>query len=173
MVWCHPGYSCDDAREFIGKCLAEWEQGTRYGFAICDQKGRELLGSVGLSRLDHTHRLANLGYWVRTRRTGKGVGGAAARLAVRFAFQEIGLNRVEIIIPVGNLSSVGVAEKLGARSEGILRKRLMLGGKTHDALAYCLLADEFEAQPLQTDALAFYGPAAHLDNQSGSATMSI
>ena len=145
MVWCHPDYSCDDARAFIGKCLTEWDQGTRYSFAIYGQRGGELLGSVGLSGVDRTHRFANLGYWVRTPRTGKGVGAAAARLAARFAFQELGLNRLELIIPTGNRASIRMAEKLGAHFDGILKKRLMLRGKPCDALAYSLLAEEFNA----------------------------
>jgi ribosomal-protein-serine acetyltransferase len=145
MVWCHPNYNCDDARAFIEKCLTDWDQGSRYSFAVCSQEGGELLGSVGLSGLDRTHRFANLGYWVRASRTGKGIGAAAARLAAGFAFDELGLNRVEFIIPVGNLASIGVAEKVGAEREGILRRRLMLGGKPHDALSYSLVAKELNA----------------------------
>jgi RimJ/RimL family protein N-acetyltransferase len=146
MVWCHPDYSLDDARTFIGKCLADSEQGTRYSFAIYSQEGGAgLLGSVGLSRVDRTHRLANLGYWVRTPQTGKGVGAAAARLAARFAFEELGLNRLEIIIPVGNRACIRIAEKLEAHFEGLLKKRLMLHGKPCDALGYSLLAEEFNA----------------------------
>lgn len=154
MGWCHPGYSFADARAFIRKSLTDWEQGIRYSFAIYNEEGGELLGSVGLSGLDPIHRFANLGYWVRTGRTGRGVGATAARLAAGFAFEELGLNRVEIIIPVGNLASVGVAEKLKAHREGIMRRRLMLSGKPHDALAYCLLAEEFTKQHSRTSRAA-------------------
>jgi RimJ/RimL family protein N-acetyltransferase len=145
MVWCHPNYSCDDARAFIGKSVVDWDQGTRYSFAICSQESGELLGSVGLSGLHRTHRFANLGYWVRTSRTGKGVGAAAARLAARFAFEQLGLNRLELIIPVENQGSIRVAEKLGAHREGLLRRRLVLRGKPHDALSFSLVAEEFNA----------------------------
>jgi ribosomal-protein-serine acetyltransferase len=149
MVWCTPGYSSDDASAFIQRSFALWEQGTRYSFAIYSQQDGELLGSVGLSRVDRIHRFANLGYWVRTSRTGRGAGFAAARLAASFAFADLGLNRVEIIIPVNNLPSIGVARKLGAHCEGILRRRLMLRGRPQDALAYCLLAEEFDGEPLR------------------------
>ncbi len=146
MKWCRPDYSHEDARAFIAKCPADWDQGARYSFAIYSQERRDLLGSVGLSAVDRARRSANLGYWVRTRQAGKGVGTAAARLAARFAFEELGLNLLEIIIPVGNHASIRVAEKLGARAEGILKKRYMLRGKPRDALAFCLLAKEFDTQ---------------------------
>jgi len=101
-----------------------------------------------LSGVNRTHRFANLGYWVRTPQSSKGVGAAAARLAARFAFEELGLNRLEFIIPAGNRASIRIAEKLGVRFEGILRKRLVLRGKPSDALSYSLLAEEFKTQHL-------------------------
>jgi RimJ/RimL family protein N-acetyltransferase len=143
MSWCDPGYSYEDASAFIEKCPTQWDQGVRYSFAIYSQEGWDLLGSVGLSAVNPTHQFANLGYWVRTGQTGKGVGTAAARLAARFAFEKLGLNRLEIIIPMGNRASIRVAEKLGAHFEGILRRRYMLRGKPCDALGYSLLASEY------------------------------
>jgi ribosomal-protein-serine acetyltransferase len=168
MVWCTPGYSCEDASAFIQKTFVLWEEGTRYSFAIYNQQDGELLGSVGLSRVDRTHRFANLGYWVRTSRTGRGVACTAARLAAGFAFAELSLNRVELIIPVDNLPSIRVAKKLGAHCEGILRRRLMLRGRPQDALAYCLLAEEFDAD-LQRDGPGFDAQAVQDASQRDTA----
>jgi RimJ/RimL family protein N-acetyltransferase len=46
---------------------------------------------------------------------------------------------LEIIAASDNLPSQRVAEKAGARREGLLRHRLLLGGRPHDALIYSLI----------------------------------
>ena len=80
---------------------------------------------------------------MRTAWTGRGVATAAARLAVRFAFEELGLIRLEITVALRNSASQRVAEKVGAVREGLLRKRLFINGQSEDALIYSLLADEW------------------------------
>jgi ribosomal-protein-serine acetyltransferase len=65
-----------------------------------------------------------------------------SRLAARFGFEELGLQRVEIVAAVENVSSRRAAEKAGARREGILRKRIVLYGVTHDAVLYSLVAED-------------------------------
>ena len=66
----------------------EADTGTWYDFAIA-RIGSEH-SSVGLART-----AANVGYWVRTGQTGRGIATAAVRLVARFAFEELGLLRLE------------------------------------------------------------------------------
>ena len=65
-------------------------------------------------------------------------------LIARFALEELELNRLEIFVPIGNKASQRVAEKAGARWEGVLRKRLILAGSSHDAALYSLVAEDWE-----------------------------
>jgi RimJ/RimL family protein N-acetyltransferase len=67
-------------------------------------------------------------------------------MAARFAFEELCLNRLELIIPVGNDPSIRVAEKVGAEREGVLKGRVMLGGRPHDAVSYSIRAADWELQ---------------------------
>ena len=142
MVWCHANYSLEDSAAFVANCAAEWERGDQYSFAIFDLSDGTFLGSVGLSAISRTHKFANLGYWVRSKRTQQGIASAATRLIARFALEELGLNRLELFVPVGNKASQRVAEKAGARWEGVLKKRLILGGDPHDAVLYSLIAED-------------------------------
>lgn len=144
MVWCHAGYSLEDSERFILQCDAGWNKGEQYSFVIYDVATEDFLGSIGLSAVSLTHKVANLGYWVRTRKTQQGVASAATKLITRFALAELGLNRLELFVPVGNKASQRVAEKAGARWEGLLRKRLMLSGGAQDAVLYSLVAEEPE-----------------------------
>jgi RimJ/RimL family protein N-acetyltransferase len=149
MVWCHAGYSLEDSARFITQCEAGWKKGEQYSFAIFDAGTGTFLGSIGLSGVSHTHKVANLGYWVRTKKTQQGVASVATRLITRFALEEVGLNRLELFVPVGNKASQRVAEKAGARWEGLLRKRLMLSSGPQDAVLYSLVAEEPELVPWQ------------------------
>jgi len=144
MVWCRTDYSLEDSAAFVSRCAAEWEKGEQYSFVIFDVSDGAFLGSVGLSGVNRAHKFANLGYWVRSRRTQRGVASAATRMIARFALEELRLNRLEIIVPVGNKASQRVAEKAGARWEGVLRKRLILAGNPHDAVLYSLVAEDWE-----------------------------
>jgi RimJ/RimL family protein N-acetyltransferase len=87
--------------------------------------------------------LANLGYWVRTAWTSRGVATAAASLAAEFGFEELLLDRIEILAALGNKPSQHVAQKLGAHKEGILRNRLVIHGRAHDAVVFSLIASEW------------------------------
>ena len=80
--------------------------------------------------------MANLGYWVGTRHTGKGYATRAARLLSDFGLNDLKLQRVEIVAAVTNHASQRVAEKAGAVREGILRNRIVLHGQPHDAVMY-------------------------------------
>ena len=140
MVWCRPDYSLGDALAFVRASDQAWQAGKQYSFVIYDLRDGAILGSVGLSELNRVHHHANLGYWVRSKRTCRGVASTAVRLAARFAFDDLHLNRLELVIGLGNEASIRVAEKAGARREGILRGKLMLNGRPRDALLYALLA---------------------------------
>ena len=142
MVWCNPEYSLDESKSFVWNSERDWDRGERYSFVIEDSRDGSLVGSVGLSSIVLPHRFANLGYWVRTSRTGEGFARAGVLLAARFAFEKLGLERLELIVPVSNEASRRVAERAGAHCEGLLRKRLVLRGKLHDAALYSLLPED-------------------------------
>jgi RimJ/RimL family protein N-acetyltransferase len=69
-----------------------------------------------------------------TGKSGHGIGSAATLLAAIFGFNVLHLNRIEFVVPPGNLASLRVAEKVGAKREGSLRRRIMLGGKAQDGI---------------------------------------
>jgi len=139
MPWCQPGYTLEQSSSFILSREKAWTDGEEYDFAIIDPATNELLGSVSLNQFNRDHRFANVGYWVRRGRMGQGIAPAAVRLAARFGFEELGLQRLEIVVAVGNERSQRVAEKVGAQREGVLRNRLLIADQCHDATMYSLV----------------------------------
>ena len=144
LAWCHEDYSIDETREFL-RSRADKSQGDEwYSFGVFDRNNRErFLGGVGLNFINRVHQFGNLGYWVRTSAAGKGVASKASRLVARFGFDQLGLHRIEILAAVSNIGSQRVAEKIGAVREGVLRKRLLIGGEPHDAVMFSLVQEDF------------------------------
>jgi ribosomal-protein-serine acetyltransferase len=143
LPWCHPEYTRDESRAWLVWQEEQWRNGIEYSFAIIDNASGRYLGGVGLNAINRLHRFANLGYWVRSDATRRGVATAATRLTARFGFRELELNRAEIIASVENIASQRVAERAGAVREGTLRRRLQLHGTAHDAIIFSLIAEDF------------------------------
>ncbi len=135
LPWCHAQYSLVDAVEWIQALARRKAEGTEYGFAIVSPEGR-YLGGCGINQINRLHRFGNVGYWVRSSETGRGVASSAVRQLADFAFRTTDLVRLEIVCAVGNQRSQRVAERAGAVREGVLRDRLMLHGEAVDAVMY-------------------------------------
>ncbi len=142
MPWCHRGYSIEDSRAWLGSRPDTWQKGMEYDFLIADRSNGRPLGICGLNNLDRENRFANLGYWIRTSNARQGVATAGIPLVARFGFEELKLNRIEIIVATGNIPSQGVATKIGASREGRLRKRLIVRDHVYDAIMFSLIPED-------------------------------
>ena len=142
LPWCHQNYSIEESREFIGSREIATQGGEWYSFGIFETAGGKFLGGVGINFINRVHQMANLGYWVRTSAAGRGVASAATRMAARFSFEQLGLRRIEIVAAVANVPSQRVAEKAGARREGVLRRRLLINGESLDAVLFSLVPED-------------------------------
>lgn len=143
MSWAHDGYSLSASKEFIRITRARWQEGTLFAFVVTDKSSGTILGGCSLSHIHPVYHLCNLGYWVRSSRRGQGIAVRAAQLAARYAFEKLGLIRVEIVIATGNDASIRVAEKTGAHYEGVLRNRMVVGREVLDAHMYSLVPQDF------------------------------
>ncbi|MEX1022272.1 MAG: GNAT family protein, partial [Dehalococcoidia bacterium] len=74
---------------------------------------------------------------------GAGYGTEAMRLACRFAFQEMGLQRIELGTFDFNTRALRSYERLGFAIEGRQRRAVYLGGRYYDAIVMGLLREEF------------------------------
>ena len=136
MPWCHPEYSLHDANTFIEKTRAGRDAGNGFECAVIVDGA--FGGISGINEVDKGNRRANVGYWVRSSMTRRGIATAAVGLLRDWAFAETNLVRLEILVATGNTRSQRVAEKAGAIREGVLRNRLFLYGVSHDAVIYSI-----------------------------------
>lgn len=151
MPWCHENYSFEDSREFIEKTVENWEktkdfwqEDMQFGFAIFDAETNKFLGGAGLNQPNIGNRFCNLGYWVRTSEHNRGIASEATRALAKAAFEDLPeLDRIEIVAAIENIPSRKAAEKSGATREGILRKRLIINGRIHDAAMFSFVREDF------------------------------
>lgn len=136
--WCPLTYSLADAADWLAQQPAAREAGTAFEFVVVGCDGR-LLGCCGVNQINKGFRLANLGYWIRTSATGRGYASEAARQVAAWAFHNTDLQRLELLVAVGNAPSQAVAVKAGATLEGRLRSRFLVHGQFQDAFVYSLI----------------------------------
>jgi [ribosomal protein S5]-alanine N-acetyltransferase len=138
----HP-YAEDDALSFLAKANEDFRAGSSVTFAISIAPGRELCGAVGLS-IAESHRRAEVGYWIGVPFWGKGYATEAAKAAVAFGFETLGLRRIFAHHFAGNTASRRVLEKIGMRHEGQFRQHIRKWDRFIDIENYGLLAEEFQ-----------------------------
>jgi ribosomal-protein-serine acetyltransferase len=137
--WCHPAYSISDCKLWLDSRDQMWSEGIEYDFVIFDAKDNTFLGGCAIDQINRKHNFANLGYWVRTSREGKGIATAAVKLISRLGFETLGFTRLEIVAAVQNKASQRVAEKAGAVREGIHRNRHVVRDKIYDSVMFSLI----------------------------------
>jgi RimJ/RimL family protein N-acetyltransferase len=115
-----------------------------YNFVIFDADDLSILGGCGLTQINWQHGYANLYYWVRTSKAGRGVASSATMQLARYGIQSLGLQRIEIVVAAGNLASLRVAEKVGAEREGLLRNRIHVNDEWHDAFMHSLIPSDLD-----------------------------
>jgi RimJ/RimL family protein N-acetyltransferase len=117
----------------------EWLAGTHARCAILDAITGELAGSVALWVESPAAGLGNLGYALGPRHRGRGLATRALTLLARWAFEEVGLERVHAGAAVPNIGSRRVLERAGFRYEGVLRSYLPDVAGRRDVALYSLL----------------------------------
>jgi ribosomal-protein-alanine N-acetyltransferase len=120
----------------------ERQLGTGYGFGISLQ-GR-LCGEVNLSSIQRgPFQCGYVGYWIDQMQAGRGYVPEAVVLVFRFAFEDLGLHRLQISIIPRNRPSRRVAQKLWLRGEGIALRYLEIDGRWEDHVRYAITAEEW------------------------------
>ncbi len=133
---------------FVARCGArerEWQMGSGYGFGIF--VGGKFAGELNLSGVQRgPFQNAYVGYWIDEAHAGNGYVPEALVVAARFAFEELGLHRLQVAIIPRNRASRRVAEKLALREEGIAHRYLAINGVWEDHIRYALTAEDWTAR---------------------------
>jgi len=142
MPWPDPSRTVGDTREFIRESARRNRDDDGFIAGIWHM-GR-LAGVIGYHGIDRPDRSTSIGYWLAAGYQGKGLMTGACRVLADHAFNELGLNRVEIRCATGNIKSRAIPERLGFTNEGTLRQVQWLHDRFVDLVVYGMLAQEWE-----------------------------
>lgn len=123
---------------FTNRSLFQW--------GIADRHTDRVLGTCTLASLSAAHRRAEVGYALARAAWRKGYVGEALTALLTFAFETLGLHRLEADVDPRNAPSIRVLDRLGFQREGHLRERYQVSGELQDALIYGLLRPEWRAR---------------------------
>lgn len=115
--------------------------GERYHLAITVDGGAPV-GDVGLSGISRTHGTAWVSYLSSGAVRGQGLVRRSLAAAVTWAFEDLGLYRLELGHRLNNPASGAVAESVGFVAEGVERQKLRYGDQRYDVRTMALLAGD-------------------------------
>jgi ribosomal-protein-alanine N-acetyltransferase len=127
--------------------MGDKDQATSVSFGIFLKETDELAGRVALTGIARgPFQNANLGYFIGQEHRGKGLMTEAVRLCVGYAFEEMGLHRVQAGVMPRNRPSLRVLEKVGFRREGLAKRYLQIHGVWEDHELFAMTREDWEEQ---------------------------
>lgn len=123
-------------------CASRAEQTDRIDMAIEDISTGDYAGGLSLNGVDSDNESAGFRIDLIATYRGRGYGPEATRLILRYAFDEIGLHRVQLEVFWYNERALRSYEKCGFVLEGRMREALRWDGHWHDTLVMGVLRSE-------------------------------
>ena len=115
----------------------EWHLGASYSFMVFRLNDLALMGGVTLSNVRHgVAQAGTIGYGVGQPFARQGVMTEAVGLALRFAYEDLGLHRVEAACLPHNAASRALLRKCGFQEEGYAPQYLKIDGAWRDHVLF-------------------------------------
>ena len=116
------------------------EPGKVVQMMICLTDTEEAVGSVYIRDIDHGHHKGEYGIFIGSDACrGRGIGTAAAKLMIRYAFEELGLHRLFLRAFADNGQAIRSYEKAGFVKEAYLRDDVCIDGVYRDIVLMAIL----------------------------------
>jgi [ribosomal protein S5]-alanine N-acetyltransferase len=119
-----------------------YEEGTGIRWGITLKDSGQVIGSCGFLNMLTKHFRTEVGYELSKEYWGKGIASEALEAVVKYGFRHFQLERIQALIEPTNLPSQKLVERLGFRSEGLLRHYEFTCGKFDDLYMYSIIKEE-------------------------------
>lgn len=126
MPWAHLPQTVEGQIARIRKSISPGLEGADFQLGLFVASSNRFLAGSGLhprSPLNPDGAL-EIGYWTRSSEAGRGLASLMSRMLIVYAFEALGIDRVQICHNADNAPSRRVIEKCGFRSEGVQRNAL-------------------------------------------------
>ena len=140
-----PPTTVEGFERFIAWTLRQRTEGAYACFAVTVQGFDTAIGIFQVRELEPGFRTAEWGFAIGSPFWGTGVFAEGAALVLDFAFDTLGVHRLEARAAVQNGRGNGALVKMGAVQEGLLRKSLLKNGRYLDQALYAIVEDDYRA----------------------------
>jgi ribosomal-protein-alanine N-acetyltransferase len=142
-VWNEDDLTRASFRLRVKRAAREIASDETYALFIFETRTETLIGGLTLGLVRRgVAQACTLGYWMGERHSGKGHMTEAVRGALRFAFSDLALHRVEAACLPENEPSRRLLERVGFQREGLARAYLRINGNWCDHLLYGVLSSD-------------------------------
>lgn len=109
-----------------------------------NQKRKKIIGSIDLRNWNAIHNCGEIGYVISKEYWNRGYVSEAIKAVIKFGFEVLHLNRIELHCEEENIGSWRVMEKCGMKFEGILREKVFFKERLRSMKVYSMLKKEWE-----------------------------
>jgi ribosomal-protein-alanine N-acetyltransferase len=138
-----PPETVEGFERFIAWTLHEQACGRYISFGIVPQGCTDAVGIIQVRQLEPGFGTAEWGFAVGREYWGTGLFYATALAVMQFVFDEVGVHRLEARAALANGRGNAALRKLGARSEGLLRKSFLRNGQYLDQVLWAIVAEDW------------------------------
>ena len=140
-----PAYGTLEAvQELLAKVIAKYDDGYFYRWVITERETGECVGMAAYFLVDQGNHFGEIEYCIGKAFQGKGYATEACRAVIRYGFEKIGFNKVQICCRPANVASNKVIDKCGFTYEGTLREYFYRDGKYEGRKFYSILRSEYK-----------------------------
>ena len=139
-----PSYKThEEVRGLLEKYISSYEDGLHFRWGIFEKASDECIGQIAYFLVDQKNHFGEIEYCVGKAFQGRGYATEATKAVIRYGFEKINFNKVQICVRPSNLPSKKVIDKCGFTYEGTLREYFYRNGKYEDRMYHSILRKEF------------------------------
>src|SRR5947207_2220433 len=138
-----PPTTIEGFERFITWAGRERQAGRYLCFAVVPDGYETAVGLFQVRQLDPTFGTAEWGFAIGSAFWGSGLFAQGAELVIEFAFEVVGVHRLEARAAMENGRGNGALRKLGAVQEGILRESFLRGGTYLDQALWAIVEEDW------------------------------
>ena len=139
--WSHPPFQqLHQASALVSDIHDLAARGTLFEWGVVRTEDDRVIGTCTLASIDRTHQRAEIGFTLGRDHWGQGYISEALDVLLGYAFDELGLHRIEADMDPRNRAAIRAVERQGFQREGLLPQRWFVGGQRCDSVMYGLLA---------------------------------
>ena len=136
MTWAESMPTRASLVELTVENIVRFDSGDRWAYWIRESEGSLLVGGAALSNRGCLDEL-EIGYWVRSDRTGRGYATEAARVLTNAAFESgPDVATVKISMDRANAASAAVPQKLGFVRDHLYKRDILTPGHSGQGVAW-------------------------------------